>query len=250
MVNDAFQRAVREGDELCGYGRSDAIDDPSVGYSAAVLEADDSSSEQVPVDGSDVVGQQHVALVTQEDGTQQQVMEPPLLRSHDSASAVALSFPVTLNAPFLQVSISEADLQAMGGTITMVTQEGTTITIPAHELATQGAHSVTMVTADGTDEQVSRGTTGAASRTAAFRRLSCVTLSPSGGHHDSRHGLVPDSRRGGGVQPGRRSSCHAVRHLKRHSHRSPGGSTGTLTGPDAAAPMSWGPQPAALPQLS
>lgn len=43
----------------------------------------------------------------------------------------------------------------MGGTITMVTQEGTTITIPAHELATQGAHSVTMVTADGTDEQVS-----------------------------------------------------------------------------------------------
>lgn len=53
-----------------------------------------------------------------------------------------------------QVSISEADLQAMGGTITMVTQEGTTITIPAHELAAQGAHSVTMVTADGSDEQV------------------------------------------------------------------------------------------------
>ncbi|TNN00118.1 hypothetical protein fugu_011364 [Takifugu bimaculatus] len=103
---------------------ADAIDDPNVGYSAAVLEADDSGSEQVPVDSSDLVGQQHVALVTQEDGTQQ------------------------------QVSISEADLQAMGGTITMVTQEGTTITIPAHELATQGAHSVTMVTADGTDEQV------------------------------------------------------------------------------------------------
>lgn len=42
----------------------------------------------------------------------------------------------------------------MGGTITMVTQEGTTITIPAHELAAQGAHAVTMVTADGSDEQV------------------------------------------------------------------------------------------------
>lgn len=42
----------------------------------------------------------------------------------------------------------------MGGTITMVTQEGTTITIPAHELAAQGAYSVTMVTADGSDEQV------------------------------------------------------------------------------------------------
>nr|XP_046250047.1 zinc finger protein 143 [Scatophagus argus]XP_046250048.1 zinc finger protein 143 [Scatophagus argus]XP_046250049.1 zinc finger protein 143 [Scatophagus argus]XP_046250050.1 zinc finger protein 143 [Scatophagus argus] len=103
---------------------TDAIDDPSVSYSTAVVEADDSGSEQVPVESSDMAGQQHVALVTQEDGTQQ------------------------------QVSISEADLQAMGGTITMVTQEGTTITIPAHELATQGAHSVTMVTADGSDEQV------------------------------------------------------------------------------------------------
>lgn len=61
---------------------------------------------------------------------------------------------MTLNTLSRQVSISEADLQAMSGTITMVTQEGTTITIPAHELATQGAHSVTMVTADGTDEQV------------------------------------------------------------------------------------------------
>ncbi|XP_047452297.1 zinc finger protein 143 [Mugil cephalus] len=101
----------------------DAIDDPNVGYTT-VVEADDSSSEQAPVESSDMVGQQHVALVTQEDGTQQ------------------------------QVSISEAHLQAMGGTITMVTQEGTTITIPAHELATQGAHSVTMVTTDGSDEQV------------------------------------------------------------------------------------------------
>lgn len=142
--------------------RSDAIDDPNVGYSAAVLEADDSGSEQVPVESSDVVGQQHVALVTQEDGTQQQVMQS-LLRSQNSERsinllqmlpAVARWFPVTLNTLSRQVSISEADLQAMGGTITMVTQEGTTITIPAHELATQGAHSVTMVTADGTDEQV------------------------------------------------------------------------------------------------
>ncbi|KAM7397147.1 hypothetical protein PAMP_020144 [Pampus punctatissimus] len=103
---------------------TDAIDDPNVSYATAVVEADDSGSEHVPVETSDMVGQQHVALVTQEDGTQQ------------------------------QVSISEADLQAMGGTITMVTQEGTTITIPAHELATQGAHSVTMVTTDGSDEQV------------------------------------------------------------------------------------------------
>uniref|UniRef100_A0A8C7Z151 Zinc finger protein 143b n=1 Tax=Oryzias sinensis TaxID=183150 RepID=A0A8C7Z151_9TELE len=103
---------------------TDAIDDPNVNYTQTVVETDDSSSEQAPVECSDLVGQQHVALVTQEDGTQQ------------------------------QVSISEADLQAMGGTITMVTQEGTTITIPAHELAAQGAHTVTMVATDGSDEQV------------------------------------------------------------------------------------------------
>ncbi|XP_075993804.1 zinc finger protein 143 isoform X2 [Genypterus blacodes] len=101
---------------------TDAIDDPNVSYTAAVVEADD--TDQVPVEGVEMVGRQHVALVTQEDGTQQ------------------------------QVSISDADLQAMGGTITMVTQEGTTITIPAHELTTQGAHSVAMVTTDGSEEQV------------------------------------------------------------------------------------------------
>uniref|UniRef100_A0A3Q3JDM5 C2H2-type domain-containing protein n=1 Tax=Monopterus albus TaxID=43700 RepID=A0A3Q3JDM5_MONAL len=101
----------------------EAYFEPPAGQST-VVEADDSSSEQVPMESSDIVGQQHVALVTQEDGTQQ------------------------------QVSISDADLHAMGGTITMVTQEGTTITIPAHELTTQGPHSVTMVTTDGSDEQV------------------------------------------------------------------------------------------------
>lgn len=139
--------------------RSDAIDDPNVSYSAAVLEADDSSSEQVPVESSDVVGQQHVALVTQEDGTQQQVMKLLLWSQNSERSLNLLHVSHDFLWPWTQrfcrqVSISEADLQAMGGTITMVTQEGTTITIPAHELATQGAHSVTMVTADGTDEQV------------------------------------------------------------------------------------------------
>lgn len=69
--------------------RSDAIDDPNVSYSAAVLEADDSGSEQVPVESSDVVGQQHVALVTQEDGTQQQVMQS-LLRSQNSEHSINL----------------------------------------------------------------------------------------------------------------------------------------------------------------
>lgn len=73
----------------CVNRHSDAIDDPNVSYSAAVLEADDSGSEQVPVESSDVVGQQHVALVTQEDGTQQQVMKS-LLLSQNSECSISL----------------------------------------------------------------------------------------------------------------------------------------------------------------
>ncbi|KAM6973544.1 zinc finger protein 143 isoform 1-T1 [Aplochiton taeniatus] len=100
---------------------TDAIDDPNATYTTTIVgEGEDSGSEQVSVGTPEILGQQHVLLT--QDGTQ-------------------------------QVSISEADLQAMGGTITMVTQEGTTITIPAHELTSHGAHSVTMVTTDGVDGQ-------------------------------------------------------------------------------------------------
>ncbi|XP_039604059.1 zinc finger protein 143 isoform X2 [Polypterus senegalus] len=55
-----------------------------------------------------------------------------------------------------QVSLSQADIQTVGNTITMVTQDGTTITVPTHEavLSSGGTHSVTMVTADGTEGQV------------------------------------------------------------------------------------------------
>uniref|UniRef100_A0AAY4D9H7 C2H2-type domain-containing protein n=1 Tax=Denticeps clupeoides TaxID=299321 RepID=A0AAY4D9H7_9TELE len=102
---------------------AEAIDDPGITFTPAVVE-DDSGSEQIAAGATEIIGPQHVALITQ-DGTQ-------------------------------QVSLSQADMQAMGGTITMVTQEGTTITIPAHEamLSSGGAHSVTMVTADGTEGQV------------------------------------------------------------------------------------------------
>lgn len=53
----------------------DAIDDPSGIYptTAAVLEEDDTGSKHIPVENADVVAQQHVAVVTQPDGTQQQV---------------------------------------------------------------------------------------------------------------------------------------------------------------------------------
>ncbi|XP_076840503.1 zinc finger protein 143 isoform X4 [Brachyhypopomus gauderio] len=99
----------------------EAIDDPALTFTPAVVE-EDSGSEQVSV-GSEVMSQQHIALISQ-DGTQQ--------------------------------VLSQADVQAMTGTITMVTQEGTTITIPAHEamLSPGEAHSVTMVSADGTEGQV------------------------------------------------------------------------------------------------
>uniref|UniRef100_A0A3B4A394 C2H2-type domain-containing protein n=1 Tax=Periophthalmus magnuspinnatus TaxID=409849 RepID=A0A3B4A394_9GOBI len=109
---------------------SEAYFEPS-GEEGGMEYGEDSGTEPVP-ENPEMIQRQHLALVTQEDGTQQ------------------------------QVSISEAELQAMGGTITMVTQEGTTITIPAHELThqrthhltNQGGHQLTMVTADGGDEQV------------------------------------------------------------------------------------------------
>uniref|UniRef100_A0A674ALE8 Zinc finger protein 143a n=1 Tax=Salmo trutta TaxID=8032 RepID=A0A674ALE8_SALTR len=82
----------------------------------------ESCSEQMTE--TEAMGQQHVQLITHPDGTQ-------------------------------QVSISQVDMQALGNTITMVTSDGTTFTVPSHEmLNADGTHSVTMVAADGTEEQV------------------------------------------------------------------------------------------------
>lgn len=56
----------------------------------------------------------------------------------------------------MQVSLSHEELQALGTAITMVTQDGTTIAVPTHEgdlTGSPGAHTVTMVTADGTEAQ-------------------------------------------------------------------------------------------------
>lgn len=54
-----------------------------------------------------------------------------------------------------QVSLSHEDLQVLGTAITMVTQDGTTITVPAHqeEMDGVGEHTVTMVTGDGKELQ-------------------------------------------------------------------------------------------------
>ncbi|XP_058276934.1 zinc finger protein 143 isoform X3 [Hirundo rustica] len=86
------------------------------------------------VEGEDVISAQ-VATVTQ-SGLGQQVA----LISQDGTQ---------------HVNISQADMQALGNTITMVTQDGTTITVPAHDavISSAGTHSVAMVTAEGTEGQ-------------------------------------------------------------------------------------------------
>nr|KAF6509243.1 zinc finger protein 76 [Rousettus aegyptiacus] len=88
----------------------------------------------VKEEGDDIPAQ--VAMVTEEDGAPQVA-----LITQDGAQ---------------QVSLSPEDLQALGSAISMVTQHGnTTLTIPSHDddLATSGTHTVTMVSADGTQTQ-------------------------------------------------------------------------------------------------
>ncbi|KAL2090526.1 hypothetical protein ACEWY4_012789 [Coilia grayii] len=54
-----------------------------------------------------------------------------------------------------QVRLSAEELQALGTAITMVTQDGTTITVPTHQgdITGTGQHHVTMVTGDGKELQ-------------------------------------------------------------------------------------------------
>lgn len=114
---------------------------------------------------------QHMALIAQ-DGTQQ------------------------------QVSISQADLSGIGNTITMVTQDGTTITVPAHDavISTQDTHSVTMVTTDGSDGQqvaivtpdcVMRGETTIAALQAASVEVEKMVTQQHHEHHLVTGGARP-----------------------------------------------------------
>ncbi|XP_039097723.1 zinc finger protein 76 isoform X5 [Hyaena hyaena] len=89
---------------------------------------------EVKEEGDDIPAQ--VAMVTEEDGAPQVA-----LITQDGAQ---------------QVSLSPEDLQALGSAISMVTQHSsTTLTIPSEDddLATSGTHTVTMVSADGTQTQ-------------------------------------------------------------------------------------------------
>ncbi|CAO2608800.1 Zinc finger protein 76 [Lemmus lemmus] len=98
------------------------------------LEGEGADSGEVKEESNDIPTQ--VAMVTEEDGAPQVA-----LITQDGAQ---------------QVSLSPEDLQALGSAISVVTQHGsTTLTIPSHhdELATAGTHTVTMVSADGTQTQ-------------------------------------------------------------------------------------------------
>lgn len=89
---------------------------------------------EVKEEGDDLPTQ--VAMVTEEDGAPQVA-----LITQDGAQ---------------QVSLSPEDLQALGSAISMVTQHSsTTLAIPSHDddLATSGAHTVAMVSADGSQTQ-------------------------------------------------------------------------------------------------
>nr|XP_023395917.1 zinc finger protein 76 isoform X4 [Loxodonta africana] len=89
---------------------------------------------EVKEEGDDIPAQ--VAMVTEEDGAPQVA-----LITQDGAQ---------------QVSLSPEDLQALGSAISMVTQHSsTTLTIPSddNELVPSGTHTVTMVSADGTQTQ-------------------------------------------------------------------------------------------------
>ncbi|XP_073894428.1 zinc finger protein 76 isoform X9 [Macaca fascicularis] len=124
---------------------------------------------EVKEESDDIPAQ--VAMVTEEDGAPQVA-----LITQDGAQ---------------QVSLSPEDLQALGSAISMVTQHSsTTLTIPSHDadLATSGTHTVTMVSADGTQTQpVTIITSGAVvaedSGVASLRHQQVALLATANGTH-------------------------------------------------------------------
>nr|XP_035151279.1 zinc finger protein 76 isoform X3 [Callithrix jacchus] len=124
---------------------------------------------EVKEESDDIPAQ--VAMVTEEDGAPQVA-----LITQDGAQ---------------QVSLSPEDLQALGSAISMVTQHSSTaLTIPSHDadLATSGTHTVTMVSADGTQTQpVTIITSGAVvaedSSVASLRHQQVALLATANGTH-------------------------------------------------------------------
>uniref|UniRef100_A0A673SXF1 IRF4-binding protein n=1 Tax=Suricata suricatta TaxID=37032 RepID=A0A673SXF1_SURSU len=124
---------------------------------------------EVKEESDDIPAQ--VAMVTEEDGAPQVA-----LITQDGAQ---------------QVSLSPEDLQALGSAISMVAQQSsTTLTIPSEDddIATSGTHTVTMVSADGTQTQpvtiITSGTVVAEdSSVASLRHQQVALLATANGTH-------------------------------------------------------------------
>uniref|UniRef100_W5N124 Zinc finger protein 76 n=1 Tax=Lepisosteus oculatus TaxID=7918 RepID=W5N124_LEPOC len=95
--------------------------------------------------------QPRVAFLEGEEGDEEGEAEVTMVAHDVIGSQVALITPDGTQ----QVSLSHEELQALGTAITMVTQDGTTITVPTHDgdITGSGPHTVTMVSADGTEAQ-------------------------------------------------------------------------------------------------
>nr|XP_033783920.1 zinc finger protein 143 isoform X3 [Geotrypetes seraphini] len=100
-----------------------------------------------PGSDEDILKVPHITYVTGDDGDD----------GISSQVSTALSQQVALISQdgTQHVNISEADIHAIGNTITMVTQDGTTITVPAHDavISSAGTHSVAMVATEDTEGQ-------------------------------------------------------------------------------------------------
>ncbi|KAK7811616.1 hypothetical protein U0070_006052 [Myodes glareolus] len=123
---------------------------------------------------------------------QEAFFEPPPGQGDDVLKGSQITYVTGVEGEDIvstQVNISQADMQAIGNTITMVTQDGTPITVPTHDavISSAGTHSVAMVTAEGTEgQQVAI----VAQDLAAFH-----TASSEMGHQQHSHHLVTTETR-------------------------------------------------------
>ncbi|KAK6470472.1 zinc finger protein 76-like [Huso huso] len=116
------------------------------------FEATEEAEQRHSDDGGDqepVPKRQRIAFLTEGDGGA--APQDSMVARDVIESQVAL---ITQDGT-QQVRLSHEDLQALGSAITMVTQDGRTIAVPANQgdITGSGTHTVTMVTADGMEAQ-------------------------------------------------------------------------------------------------
>uniref|UniRef100_A0A8C9SB64 Zinc finger protein 76 n=1 Tax=Scleropages formosus TaxID=113540 RepID=A0A8C9SB64_SCLFO len=119
----AMHKRTTHGDFESTEEEVEAVEPPHKQPRLAFLEGGESKEEASQVMVTDNTINSQVALITQDRGQ--------------------------------QVSLSHEELQALGTAITMVTQDGTTITVPANQdtVDSTGQHTVTMVARDGKELQ-------------------------------------------------------------------------------------------------